>query len=165
MRPKLTRILPMVLVLASVSTSAEDDRSGPRCKHVQADLIEDRATVGCKAGHADCFLGEVDGNRGFRGTTYFRADAAAAGPRTSPGFISYSGPFEYVLERGTITARETGVFDPTLGRPSAGALTAYQEIVGATGDYVGASGYFFVSGFNRDNHIVTRVFGQVCLPE
>lgn len=163
----MTRIVAMAMafVVSGASVLADERGARPRCKQVQGELIEDRATEGCKPGHADCFLGEVDGNRGFRGTTYFRADSAAAGPRTSPWFISYSGAFEYVLERGTIAARETGVFDPTVGRPSSGALTAYQQIVDATGEYAGASGYFFVSGFNRDNHIVTRLFGQICFPE
>lgn len=155
-----------VLTLGGTVATAGGQSSQLRCKQVHGDLVEDRATVGCKPGHPDCFLGEVDGNRGFRGTTYFRADVpVAAGPRTSPGFISYSGLFDYILERGTITARETGVFDVTTGRPSSGALTAYHQVIDATGEYAGASGYFFVSGFNRNNHVVTQIVGQLCLPE
>lgn len=164
------RVLVLVVVMLTVVTGAmpraqDGEMRGPKCRRVQADLVEDRATTGCKPGHPDCFLGEVDGNRGFRGTTYFRADSAAAGPSASPSFISYSGLFEYQTERGTIFARETGVFDRTVNGASSGALTAYQHILSATGDWEGVTGHFFVSGFNRDNHIVTRVSGEVCLPD
>jgi hypothetical protein len=139
--------------------------NGPRCKSVHADLVEDGVTTGCKPGHSSCFLGEVDGNRGFRGTTYFRADSTATGPGTSPGFISYSGVFEYNIEGGMLVMRETGVVDPTVGRPSSGAVTAYQEVVSSTGELSGVTGYMFVSGFNRNGHVVTRVMGRLCYPD
>ncbi len=131
---------------------------------MHADLIEDGVTAGCKPGHASCFLGEVDGNHGLRGTTYFRSDSGAAGPATSPEFISYSGIFEYSTDRGMLVTRETGVFNPTVGGPASGAVTAYQQILDATGDFTGVTGYFFVSGFSRNQHVVTRVSGQLCYP-
>ena len=45
------------------------------CKSIHADLFELRSTTGCDAGETACFLGEVDGNHGLRGTTHFSADA------------------------------------------------------------------------------------------
>lgn len=157
-----------LLVPGGVFLSAAHERGPghePRCKSVHADLVEDGVTAGCKPGHPSCFLGEVDGNRGFRGTTYFRADSAATGPATSPGFISYSGIFEYTIEGGILTMRETGVVDPTVGRPSSGAVTAYQEVISSTGELSGVTGYLFVSGFSRSGHVVTRVMGRICYPE
>jgi hypothetical protein len=156
----------LVIVIGAPLLGQEANRDErARCKAVHADLVEDGGTVGCKPGHPDCYLGEVDGNHGLRGTTYFRADSLAAGPRTSPGFISYSGQFEYTTGRGTIITRETGVFDTTTGRPSSGAVTAYQQIVSGTGDFQGATGYFFVSGYNRNLHVVTKVTGEICTSE
>lgn len=157
-----------LLVAASVLLLGAHERGGgpgSKCKSVHADLVEDGVTVGCKPGHSSCFLGEVDGNRGFRGTTYFRSDSAATGPSTSPGFISYSGIFEYTIEGGMLVMRETGVFDPTTGRPSSGAVTAYQQVISSTGEFSGVTGYLFVSGFNRNGHVVTRVMGELCYPE
>jgi len=135
-----------------------------QCKAVHADMVEDASTTGCKPSHPSCFLGNVDGNHGLRGTTYFRADAGAAGPSTSPGFISYSGEFEYTTAFGTLTMRETGVVNQTQGNPESGAVTAYQKIVGASGEFTGATGHFFVSGFNIDQHVVTKLTGQICIP-
>jgi len=137
---------------------------GPKCFRVHADLVEDFSTVGCEPPSTACFLGEVDGNQGLRGTTRFDSDAGAAGPSTSPGFVSYSGIFEYFTERGTLVARETGVVNTTQGKPESGAVTAFQKITDATGEMSGATGYFFVSGFNIGNHVVTKVTGRLCLP-
>lgn len=130
------------------------------CKKIHADLVEVSATEGCNAGLASCFLGEVDGNHGLRGTTHFAADSARLGPATSPAFISYSGPFEYRTAYGNLTMRETGV--TTSG--STGVVTAYQEIVGATGQYEGASGHLFVSGKKGGGIITTVIVGEICYP-
>jgi hypothetical protein len=154
-----------LLILASVPLVGARERDRSRCKPVHADLVEDGVTVGCKPGHSSCFLGEVDGNHGLRGTTYFRADDVATGPDTSPEFISYSGIFEYETDRGTLSTRETGVVNTTVGGPASGAVTAYQQILEATGEFTGVTGHFFVSGFSRNQHVVTRVTGQLCYPE
>ena len=36
-------------------------------------------------------------------------------------------------------------------------MTAYQQILDATGELAGTTGHFFVSGFNINNHVVTQV--------
>jgi hypothetical protein len=145
----------------AIAAAAQDEN---KCKPVHADLVEARSTVGCKPEHSFCFLGEVDGNHGLRGTTYFRGDSGAAGPSTSPGFISYSGQFEYITDRGMLVMRETGVVNQTQGNPESGVVTAYQKIVDATGDFSGVTGYFFVSGFNRNQRITTQLTGEICYP-
>ena len=134
-----------------------------RCRDVRGDLVEDQSTTGCKPGEPSCFLGEIRG-RGLRATTHFRGDSGAAGPSTSPGWISYSGLFEYTNERGTLLMRETGVVNQTTGNLQSGAITAMQVVVSGTGVYAGATGYLFVSGFNRGGHVETEVFGQICRP-
>lgn len=143
--------------------AANDDR-GPRCRHVRAEMVEDLVTEGCKPGETSCFVGEVWG-RGLRGTTHFKGDSQAPGPSKSPGWISYSGLFEYTTERGTILLRETGVVNQTQGNLESGAVTAMQLIIGGTGAYDGATGYLFVSGFNLGGHVETDVSGTICRPE
>ena len=160
-----TAVAAAVLAAATAAVPAGARGPEPKCKNIHADLAEDRSTTGCKPGHAVCFLGEVDGNHGLRGTTYFRGDSSAAGPSTGlQGFVSYSGVFEYTTDRGTLVTRETGVTNTSTGLPQSGAVTAYQQIQEATGEFAGATGYFFVSGFNSGGHVVTKVSGQVCLP-
>jgi hypothetical protein len=163
-RVRVVCVAVAVMLVGSVARAQQPDASGPKCRTIHADLVEDGGTVGCKPEHPDCFLGVVDGNHGVRGTTYFRSDSAAAGPSTSPSFISYSGVFEYSLQGGTIVARETGVFDRTIGGPSSGVLTAHHQILSATGDWAGATGHFFVSGFRTGQHVETQLTGVVCVP-
>jgi hypothetical protein len=160
-------VLAVLVAAAGVTAAADDDhdgRSHPRCHNVRADLVEDFSSVGCEPPSTSCFLGRLHGNHGFEGTTRFDGDSGAAGPPTSPGFISYSGKFEYFTERGTIVTRETGVTNTTRGNPESGAVTAFQKITSADGALTGATGFFFVSGFNIDNHVVTKVTGRICLP-
>ena len=147
-----------LLLLASAPVSATE------CKAVHASLDEIRSTTGCNPGLSACFLGVVEGDHGLRGTTHFASDSfVPTSPATSPGFIIYSGPFEYRTENGTLTMRETGVSNGTTGLPSSGAVTAYQQIVGGTGDFEGATGYLFVSGRRVNGVIVTQLSGEICL--
>lgn len=157
----------MILLMAgtvAVSANAQETTSRPKCKPVHAEMIEDRVTVGCKPEHSFCFIGEITGNHGLRGTTYFKGDGSGSRPTTSPDFRPYSGVFEYHTRRGTLIARETGVSNTTQGNPDSGAVTAFQKIIDATGDLSGTTGYFFVSGFNVNGHIETSVTGEICVP-
>lgn len=165
---KVRRAL-FVLALASVASfgtpaGAQEAPSQPKCKPVHADLEENLSTVGCKPSHPTCFLGEVDGNHGLRGTTYFRADSGATGPSTSPAFRSYSGLFEYTTDRGMLIMRETGVVNTTQGNPESGAVTAFQQVIESTGELTGTTGHLFVSGFSRGGHVVTTITGELCVP-
>ena len=157
--------LMMVIVgLAAVPAGAQETPAPQSCKAVHADLVEARSTVGCKPEHSFCFLGEVDGNHGLRGTTYFKGEQGALFPSSAPTFRSYVGSFEYITPHGTLTMREMGMTDPPTANPESGVVAAYQKIVGATGDFEGATGYFFVTGFNRDQRIVTNITGEICMP-
>lgn len=151
----------------AASTAAQDvDRHGrPKCIRIRAEMVEQRSTVGCKPEHSFCFLGIVEGSHGFRGTTYFRGDSGGVAPPASPDFLPYSGLFEYHTNRGSIFARETGIVNQSQGNPESGAITTYQKILSSTGDLAGATGYFFVNGFNRNQRIETDVTGEVCLPD
>jgi hypothetical protein len=150
---KQLTLLPLLLACTTPALAEQ-------CKSIHAELTEVSSTEGCNPGLASCFLGEVDGNHGLRGTTHFAADSARAGPATSPSFISYSGPFEYRTNNGTLTMRETGVTTNN----AEGVVTAYQEIVQGTGLYAGASGYLFVSGQKTGGMITTFVKGEICYP-
>lgn len=137
---------------------------GPRCKRIHGDLVEAPSTTGCKPEHPSCFLGEVDANHGLRGTTYFRGDAGSSFTYpTAPTFRGYTGNFEYTTPRGTLIMKEMGTTEPfTASNPQSGVVNAYQRIVEGTGEWEGATGYLFVSGFNRNQRIVTTVHGEIC---
>lgn len=161
MRATLISLSTLALAVASLVSGVANAQT---CKSIHADLVEVRSTQGCDPGLAFCFLGEVNGNHGLRGTTHFKGDSGAAGPATgTTGFISYSGPFEYRTATGNLDMRETGVTNTSAGLPQSGIVTAYQQVVGGTGEYEGATGYLFVSGRNVNNVIETFLVGEICL--
>ena len=143
----------IALCLATLSTHTH----AGECKSIQADMVELRVTQGCDAGETACFLGEVDGNHGLRGTTHFSADAIGDPLPTSTGSLPYSGAFQYRLPTGTISMRETGMNVP-------GMVAAHQRVVEGTGEYAGATGDFFVHGTRVPGIVTTSVHGTLCLP-
>ena len=150
---------------ASMQDGAALDGSGsPRCKRIHGDLVEAPSTTGCKPEHPSCFLGEVDANHGLRGTTYFRGDAGSSFTYpTAPTFRGYTGNFEYTTPRGTLIMKEMGTTEPfNASNPQSGVVNAYQRIVEGTGEFEGATGYLFVSGFNRNQRVVTTLHGEIC---
>ena len=157
-----TRVLTMFASLALIpgvelGTGSVLARSS--CKPVHARMTESRSTTECRPGHSTCFLGEVDGNHGLRGTTYFRADSVGTPPPASPAFTPYAGAFEYTTSRGVITVRETGVSSGTEGH-----VTAFQRITSATGEFAGVTGFFYVNGTVGGGQVVTTVSGELCEP-
>lgn len=161
-----TRVRMVMLIAGGVAATVtvHGTTTAANCKAVHASMVERRVTVGCKPGDAFCFLGEVTGNHGLRGTTYFKGDGSGSRPAPSPDFLPYTGVFEYHTEVGTLIVRETGVSNTSQGKPESGAITAFQSITGATGELTGATGHFFVSGFNRGGRIETSVTGEICTP-
>lgn len=167
----MSRMRLGVMVLATMATAASSGAQdqgvaghGPKCVRIKAEMVEQRSTVGCKPEHSFCFLGEVRGNHGFVANTYFRGDSSGTAPSASPLFLPYSGFFEYRTARGTIFARETGLTNQSQGEIESGAITTFQKILSADGELAGATGYFFVNGFNRGGIIETAVTGEVCVP-
>jgi hypothetical protein len=161
-------ICTAVAVMVGFFGSAAGAQEAPAatCKEVHADLVEVQSTTECKPGHPVCFLGEVDGNHGLRGMTYFRGEQGALFPSTAPTFRSYVGSFEYTTASGTLTMREMGLTEPfTASNPESGVVNAFQRIVSGTGEFEGATGYLFVSGFNRNQRVVTTVHGELCVPK
>ena len=139
------------LALASSAAYAEE------CKAIQADLVEMYSTEGCNPGLTYCFLGVVDGNHGLRGTTHFRGNSSGTAPSGAPTALPYAGPFEYRTPTGNLLMLEAGIVPP-------GVVTAYQKIVEGTGEFAGATGYFFVSGTRAGGVITTKVTVEICLP-
>jgi hypothetical protein len=148
-----TRFAMALCALAITPVALADN--GPNCKAIHADMSEVRFTTGCDAGEPSCFLGEVAGNHGFRGTTHFRADSGGTAPPTSPGSSPYSGLFRYELRDGNLVMRETGITVP------GGIVIAHHRVVEGTGQYVGATGDLYVFG-TTGPVVNTEVSGTIC---
>jgi hypothetical protein len=148
-------LAPLAILLAGGAQA----RARSNCKPVHAEMVETRSTTECRPGHSTCFLGQVDGNHGLRGATYFHADSVGTAPPASPTFTPYAGIFEYSTARGVITVRETGV-----SSGAEGVVTAFQRITSGTGEFTGITGYFNVHGTVGGGRVVTSVSGEICEP-
>jgi len=144
------------ILFACLALSASVAHAG-ECKPIHADLVEVYSTEGCNPGLSFCYLGVVDGNHGLRGTTHFRGNSAGTAPSGAPDAVPYAGPFEYRTPTGNLLMREAGIVPP-------GVVTAHQKIVEGTGEFAGATGYFFVSGTRAGGVITTNVDGEICMP-
>ena len=159
-----THAMASICAAAVLALAASQPAVAGQCKAIHGDLIENQSTTGCIAPATTCFLGEVAANHGVRGSTHFAADSARAGPATSPAFVSYSGLFHYFTDKGTLVMRETGVSGTPGGTAEPGVVTAYQRIQEGTGDFTGATGFFFVSGHRANGVVETTLHGELCLP-
>lgn len=144
------RFAVALCTLAIAPTAFADNK----CKDIHADMTEVRVTTGCDPGEPSCFLGEVDGNHGFRGTAHFRADSVGTPASGSPNWTPYSGPFRYELRDGTLLMREAGIVGE-------GQVLAHHSVVSGTGRYEGATGNLFVFG-TTGAAVVTEVTGTIC---
>lgn len=144
------RFAVALCTLAIAPTAFADNK----CKDIHAEMTEIRVTTGCDAGEPSCFLGEVDGNHGFRGTTHFRANSGGTPASGSPEWSPYAGAFRYELRDGTLTMVEAGL-------TGKGQVLAHHEVVSGTGRYEGATGNLFVFG-TTGAVVTTQITGTIC---
>ena len=156
-------------VMFTASTATADRKRN--CEMVGGQLEEDPGgAANCPAGHPNCFMGAVDGQR-LHATTLFFAESAVVGPETSPNWIAYSGVTTYTMDhdRGSITTRETGLVTtvpiPEAELENGRASLSMEVITSGTGEFAGATGYLFVNGFSDPNkHVSSLVTGKICRP-
>ena len=95
------------------------------------------------------------------GATYFKADGSGSRPTTSPDFL----PLQRAVR---IPARRRHDCHPRDRRVEHHRRQSRQRRgdrlsnnCGGTGAWAGATGYFFVSGFNRNGRVETTVSGEI----
>lgn len=158
-----TGILVLLLSAGSCISAAA---TAKECKQIHAEIVSSSTTAGCTSPIGLCTSGTIDGNFGLDGTTYLTTDSFAPGPNTAPkapNVFSYSGVLQIAARHGTLTARDTGIFDPLpIGT---GVFSSFDIITGGTGRYAGASGILFIMGRTVVNtgQFVSTVTGTVCM--
>jgi hypothetical protein len=118
--------------------------------------------AGCTSPVGLCTAGVIEGDHLLSGTTSFIADALApaAGLLTEvPTTLSYSGLLTITTSEGTLTTRDTGIFDT-----AAGLFASRDIIVSGTGIFAGATGHLFFAGTGTTT-FDAPITGEVCLAE
>jgi hypothetical protein len=135
----------------------------PRCHRIdpEATLQSNATTDGCTSPVGLCTAGVFKGDHLLRGTTSFVADgiAPAAGmPAVEAGTtLSYSGLLTITTRHGTLTTRDTGIFDT-----AAGLFASRDVVVGGTGVFAGATGHLFFQGTGTTSFDSVAA-GEICL--
>lgn len=137
------------------------------CKQIHAEITSSSTTAGCTSPIGLCTAGAIDGNFGLDGTTYLTTDSFAPGPTTAPkapNVFSYSGVLQIAARHGTLTTRDTGIFDPL--PTGTGVFSSFDIVTGGTGRYAGASGILFIAGrtLPSTGQFVSTVTGTLCMP-
>ena len=154
----------LALMIASVPAAAH---SGKKCKKLQAQIIAAPLVTGCTSPFGLCTTGTIDGNQGLSGTTRFVVDGITPSPATAPdgaATIAYSGLIRITTSSGTLTLRDTGVFDTATGTPAGGLFASFDRMDGGTGRYAGATGTLLIGGRTIAGRLVADVDGELCLP-
>jgi hypothetical protein len=153
-----------LLTLASTAGPMVQDASADgRCHRIDDDagLQSTATTDGCTSPVGLCTAGTFKGDHLLRGTTSFVADglAPAAGmPAVEAGTtLSYSGLLTITTHRGTLTTRDTGIFDT-----AAGLFASRDIVVGGTGIFAGATGHIFFHGTGTTS-FDSAAAGEICL--
>jgi hypothetical protein len=118
-------------------------------------------TEGCTSPVGLCTAGVFKGDPLLRGTTALVADGlvpAAGMPFVEAATtLSYSALLTITTRRGSLTTRDTGIFDT-----AAGLFASRDIVVGGTGIFEGATGHIFYTGTGVtafDAHAT----GEICL--
>lgn len=153
-------LIPCALALVTLFTADNASASHPRCRTIRGVINDVQVTEGCTSPNRFCAAGTVDGNRNFRGTTYFVMDGAVRGPATAPGTLATSGLLTYTFDDGTLVVRESGLSGFVQGDDR--FFSAFQQVDSGTGRYAGATGHFYVLGQALPDHFEAEIEGELC---
>lgn len=142
---------------ASRSASADG-----HCNKINARLIADIVTDGCTSPVGLCTRGAMIGAGPLNGTTAFSGDSvsyAGGMPDTVPlTTLGYDGTYLITTDHGTVTFKDTGLFDTVNGR-----FASISTLVGGTGRFAGATGTAYTHGVGT-SHLEAQVDGEICYP-
>jgi hypothetical protein len=156
-------LLAVVVVAAAVALTARPGGARSRCHRLSggAGLRASVVTAGCTSPVGLCTAGQLHGDSLLSGTTSFVADglAPAAGMPAveAPTTLSYSGLITITTCDGTLTTRDTGIFDT-----AAGLFASRDVVVGGTGRFAGATGHLFFHGTGTSS-FDSDADGEICL--
>jgi len=156
-------LLVGLFTAGAVGLWARETVAKPRCHRLNgnAGIRASVVTDGCTSPVGLCTAGVFEGNGLLHGTTSFVADglAPAAGMPgvEAPTTLSYSGLLTISTHRGTLTTRDTGIFDT-----AAGLFSSRDVIVGGTGIFAGATGHLLINGTGTSS-FESVASGEICL--
>jgi hypothetical protein len=164
----MTKKLLLFLVTGLFAAGAVGVWSRTTVAHQRCHRLKGRAGIqasvvanGCTSPVGLCTAGEFEGDGLLEGRTSFVADGltpSAGMPGVeAPTTLSYSGLLTITTDRGTLTTRDTGIFDT-----AAGLFSSRDVIVAGTGIFQGATGHLLFTGTGTST-FESDASGEICL--
>jgi hypothetical protein len=156
-----------IALTALPTTLMASDAIAEKCKALHAEIIAVQFAEGCRSPVGLCTAGTIEGNLGLNGMTQFVGDSISADLATAPdapATVAFSGLVRITTAKdGTLTLRDTGVFNTATDTPTGGFFASFDRIEGGTGRYAGATGSIFISGKTVKGKLVAQITGELCL--
>jgi hypothetical protein len=163
----MKKILLIAAGLLAIGSTAEplvrSAGANSRCHQLDdgAGIQASVTTDGCTSPVGLCTAGVFTGDHLLRGTTALVADGlvpAAGMPFVEAATtLSYSALLTITTRHGSITMRDTGIFDT-----AAGLFASRDIVVGGTGIFEGATGHVFFTGTGVTT-FDAHATGEICL--
>lgn len=145
-------------VVAGGASAWASSRARPKCVKVNGTLASALSTGDCSSPVGICTSGEFTGDGLLNGPITFTGDSIGpASPAEAPTTLVYSGILTIYAKQGTLTLRDTGIFDT-----GNGLVAARDLVLGGTGIFEGATGYIFFNGRGTTS-FVHEASGEICL--
>ena len=156
-----------IALTALPTTLLASDATGQKCKAVHAEIVAVQFAENCRSPVGLCTAGTIEGNLGLNGMTQFIGDSIGADLATAPdapSTVAFSGLVHITTAKdGTLTLRDTGVFNTATGTSTGGFFASFDRIESGTGRYAGATGSIFISGKTVKGRLVAQISGELCL--
>lgn len=148
---------PPALIAAFALLSSAGARADS-CKPVDAPIVTYYvAPTSCASPFGLCTAGTI-ATGPLAGTTSFTVLTLAPGP--TPYVMLYTGELVITTRRGTVTVKDSGVFDA-----AAGKYFELEQIVSGTGKFANATGVLTSQGTGDNAGFKGTLTGQVCRGE
>ncbi len=163
-RPGALRCPLFALFAAAGLSGCGDDTPPARCESIHGTQQAALSQADCKSPVGICTAGTLTGTGFLDGTTVMAtqklASSAGLGTAEEMTTLSYTGLLSITAPAGTLSLRETGLFDT--GYPG-GLFVSRDIILSGTGSLADRTGYLFFEG-SGSTRFTNAVSGEVCLP-
>jgi hypothetical protein len=163
-KPLMIAALSAIVLGAPAGPLARTATAHGRCHQIDGDagILGAVVTTGCTSPVGLCTAGKFFGDSLLDGKTSLVADGlvlAAGMPLVEASTtLSYSALLTITTRYGTLTTRDTGIFD-TAGT---GLFASRDVVVGGTGIFAGATGHVFYTGTGVTS-FNAHASGEICL--
>jgi hypothetical protein len=132
--------------LSMVGATASRAEAHQPCRKVHGHITTQITAENCNSPVLLCTVGRISGGGMLNGATAFTTFGLAPGAGLSPivpdSTLSYTGSLTLTTRRGQLSMTDVGILEQSTLR-----FTELDNVVSGSGEFAGATGRWFISGF------------------